>query len=188
MKTVIHLILTLSIIGIVSGGLLSLVSDWAAPLIAANQKSETEKAIFLVQPKGKTYEQVKDAGFEVYKVFDESNKFIGYSLAYEGNGFQGKIRLMAGLSEDLNKITSLQILEQTETPGLGTKVTEDPYIGQYKNLVTSPKIEWVKGVPPSKPNEIQAVTGATISSKSVVAIVNDGVAKMKSLKAKGGAN
>ena len=45
-------------------------------------------------------------------------------LLYEGNGFQGKIRLMLGLSNDLNKITSLEILEQVETPGLGSRVTE----------------------------------------------------------------
>ena len=92
---------------------------------------------------------------------------------------------MIGLTPDLERITSLEILEQVETPGLGTKVTEEPYKGQYKNLVTSPKIEWVKGKAPSKPNEIQAITGATISSKSVVAIVNEGIAKVKDLKKRG---
>lgn len=182
MKTVTNLILTLSIIGIVAGGCLSLVSDWATPLIAANQKAETEKAIYLVQPEGKNYEEMKNAGFAVYKVLNAASSLIGYSIVYEGNGFQGKIRIMVGLKEDLNTITSIEILEQTETPGLGTKVTEDPYKSQYKNLNAVPNVEWVKGVPPSKPNEIQAITGATISSKSVVEIVNNGIAQMRKLK------
>ena len=184
MKTVISMILTLSIIGVVAGGLLAGVSEWATPFIEANKKAETERAIFIVQPNGKTYEKL-DADFEVYKVFNEDKNEIGYSLVYEGNGFQGKIRLMVGLTDDLSKITAMEVLEQSETPGLGTRVTEDPYKGQYKNLITTPHIEWVKGVPPSKPNEIQAITGATISSKSVVAIVNAGIDRMRELQERG---
>jgi len=186
MKKTVHIILTLTFIGAVAGGLLAMVNNWASPRIAANKKAETERAIFLVQPEGKTYEPVNDAGFEAYKVFDAKKNFIGYSLAYEGNGFQGNIRLMVGLTKDMNRITSLEILEQSETPGLGSRVAEAPYKVQYKNLVTTPTITWVKGVKPSKPNQIQAITGATISSKSVVAIVNAGIKKLRDFEKKEG--
>jgi Na+-translocating ferredoxin:NAD+ oxidoreductase subunit G len=185
MKTVIHMILTLTIIGVVAGGLLSLVSNWADPLIAANQKAETEKAIFLVNPEGKSYEPVANAGFEFYKVFDANKMLVGYSLACEGNGFQGKIRMMIGLETDLNKIRSIEILEQVETPGLGTKVTEDPFRKQFNGLQTTLEVKWVKGMPPSNPNEIQTVTGATISSKAVVAIINAGLEKARQIKERG---
>lgn len=186
MKTAIHLILTLSIIGIVAGGALSLVNEWATPLIAANQKAATEEAIFLVHSHGKRYEQVKNAGCEVYKVFDDNNNLLGYSLVYEGNGFQGKIRLMAALSEDLNKIISYEILEQSETPGLGTKVNDKEFKGQFRNLVTTPSIVGLKGTVPSNPNEIQTITGATISSRAIVSIINNGISHMRSIKEKGG--
>lgn len=185
MKIVIHMIAALTIIGVIAGGLLSKVNDWAEPLIAANKKSETEKGIFLVQPDGKFYEQINTTGLEIYRVLDDKKNPIGYSLAYEGNGFQGKIRLMVGLTNDLNKITAIEILEQVETPGLGTKVTEEPFKNQFKGLQTFPKINWVKGKPPEKPNEIQTITGATISSKSVVAIINEGIQKARSLKERG---
>ncbi|MFH1195338.1 MAG: FMN-binding protein [bacterium] len=185
MKTVIHMILTLTIIGVVAGGLLSFVSNWADPLIAANKKAETEKAIFLVNPEGKSYEAVANVGFEIYKVFDENKNVYGYSLASEGNGFQGKIRMMIGLETDLNKIKSIEILEQVETPGLGTRVTEDPFRKQFNGLQTTPNVKWVKGIPPSNPNEIQTITGATISSKAVVAIVNTGLEKARQLKERG---
>jgi electron transport complex protein RnfG len=185
MKIVIHMIATLTIIGVIAGGLLSEVNDWAKPLIAKNQKAETEKAIFLVNPAGKSYEVVPNAGFEIYKVFDENKNLIGYSLAYEGNGFQGKIRLIIGLEKDLDKITSIEILEQVETPGLGTKILEDPFRKQFDGLATTPFVEYVKGVPPSKPNQVQTITGATISSKSVVAIINAGLEKARKQKEKG---
>ena len=185
MKQVVHIIATLTLIGIVAGGSLSLVNNWAAPKIAINQKAETEKAIFLVHLDGKKYEEIKNAGFEVYKVFDELNKSVGYSLVYSGNGFQGKIKLMIGLAEDLNKITSIEILEQSETPGLGSKILEAPYKDQYKDLIPNPSIKLVKGVEPSNSNEVKAITGATISSRSVVAIVNEGVGKLKELESKG---
>jgi Na+-translocating ferredoxin:NAD+ oxidoreductase subunit G len=185
MKTVIHMIATLTIIGVVTGGILFLVSDWANPLIAANQKNETEKAIFLVHPEGKSYEPVSSKELEAYKVFDANKKLIGYSLVYEGNGFQGKIRMMIGLSEDFNSISSLEILEQVETPGLGNKITEEPFKKQFNGLKSSPKILWVKNEKPDQPNEIQAITGATISSKSVVAIINEGIGKMRELKERG---
>lgn len=185
MKQIIHIILTLTIIGVIAGGVLSKVNTWSAPLIKQNQKSETERAIFLVQPTGKSYEPVKEAGFELYKVFDDKKNVIGYSMVYEGNGFQGKIRLMVGLMTSLSEITSLEVLEQTETPGLGTKVTEDPFRKQFNGLQTDPQINWVKGVPASAPNEIQTITGATISSKSITAIVNAGITKVKTLKKEG---
>lgn len=185
MKTIIHMIATLSIIGIIAGGLLSQVAGWANPLIEINKKAETEKAIFLVHPEAKSYETVAGTDIEIYKVFDENKNISGFSLAFEGNGFQGKIRLMIGLSNDLEKISSIEVLEQTETPGLGTKITEDPFRKQFTGLQTNPTVEWIKGMPPSKPNEIETITGATISSKSVVAIINAGITKARELM-KGG--
>ena len=185
MKQIAHIIATLTLIGVIAGGSLSLVNNWAAPKILANQKAETERAIFLVHLDGKRYEEIKDAGFEVYKVFDGTDKPVGYSLVYAGNGFQGKIKLMIGLTEDLNKITSIEVLEQSETPGLGTKILEPPYKDQYKGLTPAPVIKLIKGVDPSNPNEVKAITGATISSRSVVAIVNEGVSKLSALENKG---
>jgi hypothetical protein len=78
------MIATLTIIGIVAGGILFIVSDWANPLIAANQKLETEKAIFLVHPEGKSYEAVNCKDVQAYKVFDKEKKLLGYSLVHDG--------------------------------------------------------------------------------------------------------
>ncbi|MEP0860324.1 MAG: FMN-binding protein [Ignavibacterium sp.] len=184
---VVHIVATLTLIGIIAGGSLSLVNNWAAPKIALNQKAETERAIFLVHQDGKNYEPLNTNGFEVFKVYDEQKNSLGYSLVYSGNGFQGKIKIMIGITEDLNKITSIEILEQSETPGLGTKILEPPYKDQYKGLTPVPAIKLVKGIPPENPNEVQAITGATISSRSVVNIVNEGISKLRESLNKGAA-
>jgi electron transport complex protein RnfG len=186
MNKVIQMLLVLTGIGIIAGGLLAMVDGWADPLIAANKKAETEAAIFRVQSEGKSYEALANAGFEVYKVKNEKADEVGYTVVYEGNGFQGKIRLICGLSADLEKILAVEILEQIETPGLGTKVTEAPFTDQFKQLETSPSVNWVKGIEPENPNEIQAITGATISSKAVVEIINNGIEQMKKLRDAGG--
>jgi len=184
MKLVIHMLITLTIIGVVSGALLSEINSWAAPKIEANRKAETERAIFVVQSDATKYEKIENVNFELYEVFDDNKNSLGYALPYEGNGFQGKIRLIVGVNKDLTNILGLEVLEQVETPGLGTKVTETPFTNQFINLLVKPQIDWVKGVEPSNPNEIQAITGATISSKAIVNIINNGVKKLREKESK----
>lgn len=185
MKKVAQMIVVLTVIGIISGISLSVVAIWANPKIAINRAKETEKAIYRVQPKAKSFKKVDNINLELYKVFDENNSPIGYAFPYEGNGFQGKIRLIVGLNDSLTVISRVEILEQVETPGLGSKITDESFLKQFVDLITSPKIEWIKGSAPSKPNEIQTITAATISSKSVVEILNDGINKLKKLKENG---
>ena len=185
MKLVIHMLITLTLIGVISGAVLSELNKWAAPKIEANRKAETERAIFVVQSEATNYKKIENIDFELYEVFDDHNNSLGYALPYEGNGFQGNIRLIVGVNKELENILGLEVLEQIETPGLGTKVTEKPFTGQFIDLKLNPQIDWVKGVDPSEPNEIQAITGATISSKAIVRIINEGVKKLRNEKLTG---
>ncbi|MDA3860782.1 MAG: FMN-binding protein [Melioribacteraceae bacterium] len=184
MKLAIKMIFTLSIIGIISGSLLSKLSGWAEPKIAKHRLEDTKKAIFLVQPKANTYKKIESLDFELYKV-SINDSLIGYALPYSGSGFQGNIRLMIGLDCNLIKITGMRVLEQVETPGLGTKVTEESFTCQFIDLVTNPLIECIKGAKATKVNEVEAITGATISSKAVLRIINTGLGELRSLKAEG---
>lgn len=182
MNTIVKMLMTLTIVGIISGGLLSQISNWAEPKIEMNRKLETERAIFLVQPDAKFYNKIEAAKFELYQVFkdEEKSESLGYALPFEGNGFQGKIRLMVGVKNDLKELVGLEVLEQVETPGLGTKVTEKPFTNQFNGLSAEPEINWTKGEASKKNSEIQTITGATISSKAVVAIINNGLSELRS--------
>ncbi len=182
MNTIVKMLITLTIVGVISGGLLSQISNWAEPKIEMNRKLETERAIFLVQPEAKSYLKIEEADFELYQVFKDENKSesIGYALPFEGNGFQGKIRLMVGVNVDLQQLVGLEVLEQVETPGLGTKVTEKPFTNQFIGLTANPVVNWTKAEANKDKSEIQTITGATISSKAIVVIINDGLSKLRS--------
>jgi len=78
---------------------------------------------------------------------------------------------MVGVSEDLASISGIEILKQTDTPGLGAKIVEPDFKEKFKNLRTEPQVICTKRDDPA-PNEIQAITAATITSKAVVDIVN----------------
>jgi len=82
---------------------------------------------------------------------------------------------MVGLTPDLEKITGIEVLEQVETPGLGGRIGEESFQSQFKNVSVEPEVEYVKNQEPEKENQIRAVTGATISSRSVVAIINGAI-------------
>ena len=78
------------------------------------------------------------------------------------------MRVMVGMDEK-EKITGIRIIEQYETPGLGDGIIEESFILQFRNRTSSEvKLKKDKG-------SIEAVTGATISSKACVDAVRKGV-------------
>jgi len=175
-KQVLRIITVLTVVGIISGASLVFVYKYASPLIENNQKEETRSAIFKIYPEAKTY---TEKGEELFLVKDKNEKELGYAFIAEGNGYQGKIKIMAGIKEDFSTLLGIEILESQETPGLGQEITSDNFRKQFINLKTSPDIEYVRGKKPDKANEIQAITGATISSRAVVTILNARIEEIK---------
>jgi electron transport complex protein RnfG len=74
------------------------------------------------------------------------------------------------------------VLEQLETPGLGAEIDGEKFVSQFRGLATRPPISYVKGKAPEKDNEVQAITGATISSKAVVDIINKTIKQWMGLR------
>jgi len=171
MKTVIRMLVTLTVIGIVSGGLLSKVGNWAAPQIERHMQEAIRQAIATVHPSGTRSEKVATDALQLYRVFDDDNRAVGYAMSVTGSGFSDKITLMVGVSEDLATISGIEILKQTDTPGLGAKIVEPEFKNKFNDLKTEPQIEVTKK-DKAAPNEVEAITAATITSKAVVEIVN----------------
>jgi len=180
MKKYLHMILVLGIVGLVSG--LSLVSiyRYATPLIEENQKKELEKAIFNIIPGAETYEAIGEGADSAFEVYGKGKKLIGYAFIAEGNGYQGKIKMIAGVKKDLATLYGIEILDSVETPGLGGEIANDSFKGQFKGLKFTPEIICVKGAK-EKANEIEAITGATISSDSVTNILNERLARLSDI-------
>ncbi|MFH1791282.1 MAG: RnfABCDGE type electron transport complex subunit G [Candidatus Omnitrophota bacterium] len=179
MRKIIQIIVVLSAVSFISGACLVFVYSYTQPRILENQKKEVKEAIFKVFPGAASYETVNAGGMEVFLTKDAAGKQMGYAFIAKGNGYQGEIKLMAAISADLKTILGIEILESQETPGLGQEITSPNFRKQFMRLATLPEIICVKGEKPDKPNEIEAITGATISSRAVVSILNDGVKQLK---------
>ena len=174
-NSVVQMIVALTVVGCLSGVTLVFVYNYATPKIKVNVQAETEKAIKNIFPTGSKIQQEKD----VYKVLDNKGSLLGYAFTAEGNGYQGTIQLLVGVDSKLQKMTGIEVLESQETPGLGAEIAVSNFKDQFKGLPLSHKIEYVKNQKPTKDYEIEAITGATISSRAVVNILNDKIEKIE---------
>jgi electron transport complex protein RnfG len=184
------MIIVLTIITIFSGGILSTWDGVTKPKIEAYKLQELKKAIAEVLPPYDEYEEINKGNLILYVGSKkDTTEPVGIALEAVGNGFQGKISIMLGLTPDFKEITGIKILEQIETPGLGTKIVEDQtdkqdpfwFTNQFKQIKTEPEITVVKNIKPTKATEIQAITGATISSNAVATILNENIKLAKEL-------
>ena len=183
MKNAIRMISVLVVVGLVSGSLLVCVYNYASPLIKKNEEKELKEAIFKVLPGIERCNDIKKDGITLYEGIDKRGNVKGYVFIAEGNGYQGTIRMIAALDKDLRHLTGLEVLESSETPGLGAEITKDFFKEQFQNLSVLPDIAFTKGTP-SQDNEIQAITGATISTRAVVEILNKEIEKIRTVLGK----
>ena len=94
----------------------------------------------------------------------------GIAVPFKGSGLWGTIRGYLAVSSDFKEIAGIVFTEQQETPGLGGRIDELQYKEQFRGVpITGAKIVYGK----NGDKEIDAVTGATITSNSVLRIVND---------------
>jgi electron transport complex protein RnfG len=125
-------------------------------------------------------EVTADGKSKVYPVFkvDDGGQLAGWVVKAGGQGYADKIELLLGLDPTLESMTGLFVLEQKETPGLGNKITFADWRGQFPGKSTDTPLVVQKGGAEA-PNGIDAITGATISSRAVTTIVNQVVAGLK---------
>lgn len=94
----------------------------------------------------------------------------GKAIAVSPRGYGGPIEMMVGIDEK-GKISGVKILSHRETPGLGANIVKPKFLEQFKGKTLKDPIE------PKK--DIDAVTGATISSRAVCAGVKEALKKAK---------
>ncbi|MDO4426251.1 MAG: FMN-binding protein [Planctomycetia bacterium] len=114
----------------------------------------------------------------ILQVFNAEGNHIGWLFPGVGQGFGDVISLIIGLDPQAETITGLFVLEQKETPGLGNFIVDEPFRSQFIGKSVSMPLTAKAGVP-TAPHEIQALTGATISSKAVCDIVNNSIANYR---------
>ena len=178
MKQAIRMISVLVIVGFISSGLLVSVYNYASPLIEENEKKALKEAIYKLIPDAVTYKEITKDGIVLYEGIDERDKVIGYAFKAKGNGYQGEIEIMAAIDTELKELKGIEMLKSVETPGLGAEITKEPFKKQFRRLSVLPEIIFTKEKV-TEDNEIQSITGATISTRSVVAILNNEIARIR---------
>lgn len=169
-------VISVTITALISGFLLSFVfSSFEKDILANNEKTVLE-GVKTVIIGSDTVEGplTENSTFIYYIGKKEDGSVAGYAIISSANGYNGENKVLVGFNEDATMITGIVITEQAETPGLGAKIVENSFREQFKEQSSITPLSVVKGIKPeeAKEGEIAAISGATISSSSVVDAVN----------------
>ena len=183
--TSLRLVTTLAAAGLVSGLVLVGAYLLTAPRIERNRAEALRAAIFRVLPDTATITPMEWTGSSVaaveettgadvvYACRDASGALIGYAVPAAGPGFMDTVKVLYGLDARRRVILGFQVLESRETPGLGDEIAHDPqFLANFRELAVDPVIEPVKRGEKTSANQVDCITGATISSEAVVSILN----------------
>lgn len=185
--------LSLFLITLVSGALLGTAYHVTKPVIDAKAAAKKLEAYVAVYPTAAGMQENEaitaaiadiDTFFteneisgayvtEVLEAIDESGEVIGYAMNFGATkGFGGAIDMSLGIDKT-GTIQGLSILVNNETQGFGSKASEPAFLDQFPG-VKGPEIKAVSGK--SAENEIDGITGATVTTKAVTAGINGALA------------
>ena len=174
MKKALNLMVVLTLTCVIAALSLALADRLTEGRIDAQKKAEKVASIRNVLPAfdNDPLEDKKEIDGQTFFIGKKAGKITGIALEAEGEGYSGDIRIMAGI-DPAGIITGIEILEQLETPGLGARIEDDSFRAQFrgKSLDNSKLVEGRLAV--KKDNgDIDALTGATISSRGVTEAVD----------------
>lgn len=119
---------------------------------------------------------------EVQEAYD-NDELKGYLIKTDAEGAYSTISLATAIDVDGN-ITGIEVLAQNETEGLGDDIAEDEFTDRFRGKATEEPLKLVQETT-SANDEIESITGATISAQAVVTGVNDAI-EFYNVELKGG--
>ncbi len=189
-------------VGALCALLIVTVRGLTQPLIAERRAVAREHAVLSVLPgsvASRDFELDPSGGFRpvegqpqapdslrVYAGYAADGHFVGVALEASGMGYQDAITLLYGYDPGHEVIVGMSVLESRETPGLGSRVGEDPvFLGNFTALdvrlasdgqLVHP-IESVASGRKTSPWQVDAITGATVSSRAITKILRESSAR-----------
>ena len=171
----------LLVICLVASFLLAMTNKVTAPRIEELAKQTELKTRQEVLPAASEFEEVRQDGVDYCIGKDAQGNTVGCVFITVTKGYGGDVKVMTGVTSE-GKVAGIQILALSETAGLGMRAKEESFLKQFVDKIGG--IEVAKNDPGE--NEIQALTGATITSKAVTKAVNEALTLFETVK--GGAN
>ena len=178
-------------VGILCGVLIVSAFVGTKPIVDRNKAEALQRAIFNVIPGAKTsatFALEADGRFVpltgkpegravVHAGYDDAGELLGLAIEAQGMGYQDVIRVLYGYSFEAQAVVGIQVLETKETPGLGDRIEKDPaFLANFEKLDASlasdgsavaHRIVTVKHGTKTEPWQIDAITGATVSSVAI---------------------
>jgi Na+-transporting NADH:ubiquinone oxidoreductase subunit C len=178
MKDKIMMLVFVLVLGTVLTGILVAVNWYTTPVISRNEQREIQAGILraLGIPFGEPEVpqvfagsvQARQAGGRDYYVSSRGE----VAFAYAGSGLWGPINGIVALNPDLSTLKGVTILRQEETPGLGSRIAEADWLDQFRDKDFTAGLKLVPEGRSSASNEIDAITGASLSPKAFLDILN----------------
>jgi Na+-translocating ferredoxin:NAD+ oxidoreductase subunit G len=151
----------LTIVVLISVSMLLVINSFTSVVVEAENDAKIRNILESIFPDLTKFEE----SGEIFIVYEGDN-IAGYTFIAVGNGYGGTINLLIGMNPDYT-LRDMEVLSHTETPGLGSKITEEPFIEQFIGLS-------VDDIALSKDGgKIDAITGATISSRAVASAIQE---------------
>nr|VFJ47534.1 MAG: electron transport complex protein RnfG [Candidatus Kentron sp. DK] len=197
MPSIMPMIVVLGLIAMLSGVLVVFVYEYTAPIIAEKERLALEAAVFQVVPgtdaetaKQLSFSLAPADGLvkiseesaqpaNLHAVYDSSNTLLGVAMEGAAQGYQDIVHTLFGYDVDKQQIVGMTILRSVDTPGLGDKKTVEKHkhfmenfdaldvsLTEDKSAVAHP-IETVKHGSKSKGWQVDAMSGATITSRAI---------------------
>ncbi|MBR3270962.1 MAG: RnfABCDGE type electron transport complex subunit G [Clostridia bacterium] len=170
-KDILKPTIALFLICAVAAFLLALTNETTAQRIdeIAVQTENTARAALF--PDAASFGDAKSVGGKTYvEALDETGNVIGYTFTTAAKGYGGDVQVMTGVSAD-GTVTAIEILDvSNETPGLGQNAKKDSFKAQFAGKSGTIGVSTASK---AVPGGIDALTGATYTSRAVAAAVNE---------------
>jgi Na+-transporting NADH:ubiquinone oxidoreductase subunit C len=158
-------------------------------VIAYNQETDLRKTILYVfnievpseDPKtieeifNKYIEEEEIEGKTIYTV-KEGSRVTAYAFPIGGTGLWGTVEGYAAISADNNELLGIDFVSHSETPGLGGRISEEPFKEQFRGLdLSNAKNGEYIIYRPAADGNVDSIAGATLTSKSVSKFLNENI-------------
>lgn len=179
-----RLFATLGIGGAVAGVAIVVAYGLTLPTIERNKAARVRAAVEEVLKAPARFDTLYVAGGalrdappaaaseQVFVGYAADGRRVGFAITAAEPGFADVVRLMFGYDPDSRELLGMTVLESKETPGLGDKIEKNrQFVAQFAGVATP-----LRGVKAGKrsgdPHEVDMITGATISSRTVIRAIN----------------
>ncbi len=162
-KEIIRVGFILFVITAISALLLAYANDITAPIIEQNAKIKTENSMKLLIPEADEFEQKGN----IY-LAKTGGELVGVCVISEAHGYGGIVEVMVGVDKE-GKVAGIDILSHSETPGLGANADKPDFTNQFIGKTGNVTVSKTGG----GENEINAISGATVTSNAVTDAVNE---------------